>query len=392
MTHNRPIAVIHNRYLETGGEDAAVAAHVALLKANECPVVQFETSNTELVPLRAVSKAAVTFWNGRAYRELRAFFARERPRVAHFHNTFPFLSPAVYTAATRERIPVVQSLHNYRLVCPNALLFRDGHPCEDCLEKRVKWPGVTHACYRRSHLATAITAGMLAAHELLGTWTSSVHRYIAFTEFARRKFIRGGLPAERIVVNPPFLAVDPGRGEHSAGFALFVGRLSPEKGIGTLLDAWQKAGRNDRTLKIVGSGPLEATNIRSVPGVEWLGQRSNTQVLSLMREAAFLVFPSECYEAFPHTLLEALASGLPVIVSNHGAMAEIVSHRASGYHFVSGDAVDLARALDWGFDHPLELADMGALARAEFETKYSAALAYGGLLSVYSQAEDLAKA
>ena len=390
MAAARPIAVIHNRYLESGGEDAAVAAHLSLLEANGRTVARFESSNLDLVRMDPVSRAAATVWNRRAYRDLRAFLAREKPCAAHFHNTFPLLSPAVYAAARRERVPIIQSLHNYRLLCPNALLFRSGRPCEDCLHKSLKWPSVVHACYRSSRPATAVTAGMLAVHDINGTWAQSVDVYIALTEFARGKFIEGGLPADRIVVNPNFLAVDPGRGDHAGGFALFVGRLSPEKGIGTLLDAWRLAGGAGRTLKIAGTGPLDVTLDRSMPGVEWLGQLSRDHVLALMRDAAFLVFPSECYEGFPVTLAEAFATGLPVVASNHGAMAEIVESGKTGRLFAPRDARDLADALDWAFVHPRELEDLGAAARAEYESKYTAARSYERLSSIYMKVEQTA--
>ena len=386
----RPIAVIHNRYLQSGGEDAAVTAQLRLLGANGVAVARFETSNAELLKMGDIARAATTVWNASAGRDFQAFLAREKPRVAHFHNTFPLLSPAVYAAARREGIPVVQSLHNYRLVCPNALLFRDGQPCNACLEKRVKWPSVQHACYRGSRTATAVTAGMLAVHEMKGTWKNSVDVYLALTEFARRKFIAGGIRAEKIVLNPSFLAEDPGRGNHAGGFGLFVGRLSPEKGVGTMLDAWRIAGGRGRTLKIAGTGPLDESLDHSLPGVEWLGQRSNDEVLALMRDAAFLVFPSECYEAFPVTLVEAFATGLPVLASNLGAMAEIVEHGRTGHLFAPRDPAALAHAIDWAFSKPCDLGALGAAGRTEYEAKYTAEQAFDRLSHIYMKAEATA--
>jgi glycosyltransferase involved in cell wall biosynthesis len=328
-------------------------------------------------------------WNRDAYRDLRSFLARVRPRCLHVHNTFPWLSPAVYEAARREDVPVVQSLHNFRLICPNALLFRDGHVCEDCVPRRIRWPGVLHACYRGSRPASAVVATMLGVHEARGTWRDGVHVYVALTEAARRLFVNGGIPAERIVVVPNFLDADPAVGAHEGGFALFVGRLDVEKGLDTLLEAWRIADLRGRTLKVAGSGPLEASLDRSIPGIEWLGRCSNEDVLALMRAAAFLVFPSKCHEGFPMTLLEAMATGLPVLASAHGAMAEIVREDVTGRHFRTGDAQDLARALERAFAHPGELARLRASARQTYERDYAAEHAFTRLQAVYARAEQV---
>src|SRR5205814_1104988 len=166
----------------------------------------------------------------------------QRPRVAHFHNTFPLISPAAYYAARAEGVGVVQTLHNFRLLCPNALFFRDGKVCEDCLGRPVAWPGVVHGCYRGSRAASAATAVMTAAHRALGTWRTAVDVYVALTEFSRQKFIAGGLPAEKIAVKANFVYPDPGPGAGAGGYAVFVGRLSAEKGVETLLAAWRPLG------------------------------------------------------------------------------------------------------------------------------------------------------
>ena len=383
MSAPATIAVIHNRYRQAGGEDAAVAAHIAVLESNGHRVVRFDSGNEELEALSAIGQAKATIWNQRASTDVRTFLAREKPHVAHFHNTFPLLSPAVYGAARRSGVAVVQSLHNYRIVCPNALLFRDGSVCEECVTKRVKWPAIVHACYRDSRAASCVTAGMLAVHAMRGTWRNDVDAYVALTASARTRFVAGGLPGDRIVVHPGFLSHDPGQGAHDGGFALFVGRLSAEKGVRTLLDAWRTVYRDGMTLRIVGSGPLDASLRQMIPGIEWMGECPNDRVLALMKEAALLVFPSECYEGFPMTLLEAFATGLPVLATSLGAMAEIVTHESTGRLFRPHDAADLGAALRWAFQCPAALKQLGAAARREFETKYTAAHAYGRLRRLY---------
>ena len=230
-------------------------AETALLESYGHRVVRYITHNDRVAELNSVTLAGKTVWNSSAYRELRNLIHLEQPDVAHFHNTFPLVSPAGYYAARAEGVPVVQTLHNYRLLCPNALFFRDGGVCEDCKSKAITWPGVVHKCYRGSRAASGVVTAMLTTHRALRTWRKKVDVYIALTEFARRKFIEGGLPAGKIIVKPNFVYPDPGPGEGEGGFALFVGRLSFEKGVGTLLAAWEHLDRRI-PLKIVGDGPL----------------------------------------------------------------------------------------------------------------------------------------
>jgi glycosyltransferase involved in cell wall biosynthesis len=339
------------------------------------------------------SLVEATVWNRSSYRELRALVRKEQPDVAHFHNTFPLISPAGYYAIKTEGMPVVQTLHNYRLVCPNALFFRDGHACEDCLGKTPPWPGVLHACYRGSRRASGAVAAMLTAHRLLRTWTRMVDVYIALTEFARDKFVQGGLPAERIVVKPNFLHPDPEPEEKWEDNALFVGRLSVEKGVDVLLAAWERLG--DRmTLKIVGDGPLAdvvAKGARRLKNVEWLGRRSREQVLELMKRARVLILPSICYENFPLAVAEAFAVGLPIIASDLGSLASLVDPGRTGLLFRPNDPEDLADKVRWALDHSDELASMRWEARNEFEAKYTAEHNYERLLSIYTSVTESAR-
>ncbi len=380
-----PVAVVHARYRQPGGEDHAVTAHIALLEAHGHRVALHLGSNEELAGAGALQQAAATIWNGAARDSLAALLRRERPVVVHVHNTFPAFSPAIYRAARGAGIPVVQTLHNYRLVCPNGLLFRDGMRCTECVTRTVKWPAVAHACYRDSRAASAVTAAMLATHALAGTWHTGVDAYIALTRAARDRFIAGGLPAAKIEVQPGFLAADPGVGAHGGAYALYVGRLSPEKGVTTLLSAWRASHVAGRRLVIAGSGPLASQLDRDAPGVEFLGNCENDRVLALMREATMLLLPSECDEGFPVTLLEAFATGLPVIAGDHGAMAEIITHDRTGRHFVAGDHASLAAAIDWAFANPGPCAQLGLAARDVYARTYTADRAYARLRALYER-------
>jgi glycosyltransferase involved in cell wall biosynthesis len=387
------IFIVHEYYQQPGGEDQVFAAESDLLEASGHRVIRYTDHNDRVKDVGSLALARATVWNGTAYRTLRKLFREEAPQIVHFHNTFPLISPAAYYAARAEGVPVVQTLHNYRLFCTNSLFFRDGHVCEDCFGRTLPWPGVIHSCYRGSPAASGTVAAMLAAHRALRTWTKMVDMYIALTEFAREKFIQGGLPVEKVAVKPHFVHPDPGPGEGRGGYALFVGRLSPEKGSKTLLSAWEHLGGR-LPLKIVGDGPLApqtAAAVRQVPEVKWLGQLPLEEVYKLMGEAAFLVFPSEWYETFGRVAIEAFARGTPVVASKIGAIAELVEHGRTGLHFRPGDSNDLAAQVEWALKHPAELKQMRKEARADFTAKYTAGRNYESLMEIYQAAAERVK-
>jgi glycosyltransferase involved in cell wall biosynthesis len=287
---------------------------------------------------------------------------------------------------------VVQTLHNYRLLCSNALLMRQGEICEDCLGRQLVWPGAVRRCYRNSYSASAVTAAMISAHRLTGTWTRAVDRYIALTQFARGKFIKGGLPAAKISVKPNFVDPDPGAGDACGGYALFVGRLSPEKGIDTILKAWSLLP-DDLPLRIAGGGPLAPQVEKAAaqnPKVRWLGELSRADILVEMKGSRFLVCPSTWYESFGLIIVEAFSTGLPVIASGIGAMAELIEHERTGLLFRTGDAADLVAKVQWALRHPSELAAMRVQARREYEANYTADINYRALMAVYEDSWRLA--
>lgn len=382
------ILVVHNRYLIRGGEDESVAAEQKLLRQNGHEVDLYEEHNERVADLGQLRVALRTVWSPESYRLLRQRLRRRRYDLVHVHNFFPLISPAVYHAARGEGVPVVQSLRNYRLLCPNAELFRSGRVCQECVGRRVPWPGIAHACYRGSRRATTAVATMIAVHNYLRTWQRMVDLYVAMTRFARDKLIEGGLPADRIVVKPNFVERAPPLGTGADGYALFVGRLSAEKGLSTVLEAWRRLGPAI-PLKIVGEGPL-AESVDSVAAhsleVECLGRRPLSEVYDLMGGARFLVLPSEWYEPFGRVAIEAFACGTPVIASDTGGMAELIDDRRTGRLFRPGDAGDLARVVEWVLAHPQALARMRAQARAEFEANYTAEHNYRQLVAIYRQA------
>jgi glycosyltransferase involved in cell wall biosynthesis len=379
---------VHNHYQQAGGEDEVFLGEARLLEQQGHEVTRYVAHNDRVASIGRLALAAGTIWNRESQREIRALIRAERPDVVHVHNTLPLISPSVYFSAAAEGVPVVQTVHNYRHLCANGLLLRDGAPCHDCVGRRVGLPGIVHACYRESRAATAAVVAMTGVHRALGTWARRIAVYIALTEFARARLVEGGLPAERIVVKPNFVDPDPGVGRGAGGYAVFVGRLAPEKGVRTLVAAWRALGAA-LPLRIVGDGPLAPEVARAaaeVPGVTWLGRLPPTEVLALVRDAACLVCPSEWYETFGRVIVEAFAGGTPVVASNIGALAELVRPGETGLLFPPGDPAGLAAAVRELLADLPRLARMRVAARAEFERQFTAERNYEMLVEIYGRA------
>lgn len=387
------ILMVHNRYLQRGGEDESYEAESDLLEAHGWQVERYEEDNLRIEQLGRVRTAARSIWSWQAHRYVREVHRLRHFDILHVQNFFPLISPSIYAAARSRGAAVVQALRNYRLLCPAGTLFRDGQVCEDCVGRRVAWPGIRHRCYRQSAATTGAVAAMVGIHNMLDTWTDMVDVYVAPTHFAHAKFVEGGLPAERIMVKPNCVHPNPGVGAGDGGFALYVGRLSPEKGIGTLLAAWSRL-QQPPPLKIVGDGPLAAM-VReagqSIRAMEWLGRRPNDEVLELIGRAAVLILPSICYETFGRVAIEAFAKGTPVIASNLGAVAELVTHGATGRLFAPGDPAALAAEVGWLFGDARRLGEMRRAARASFEKSFSAERNFAMLRDIYARARAMAQ-
>lgn len=385
------ILLSHNAYQQPGGEDAVFVAEAQLLAAKGHRILRYERHNDELNRLDVVDSISAsinTVWSSTSYHTLLAFLERDKPDVAHFHNTFPLISPSAYYACADAGVPVVQTLHNYRLVCPAATFLRDGSVCESCLGRSVPWPGVAHACYRSSRSASAVVSAMLTVHRVKKTWNTKVDAYIALSEFARAKFIQGGLPPEKIRVKANFVS-DPGAKSSAGDYAFYAGRLSEEKGLRILLSAWTRLNPTV-PLHIAGDGPLHDEAVSEVESkrlkqVNFLGRVSAEEVLRWMRSARFLIAPSVCFENFPLSIAEAFACGVPVIASRLGAMQEIIEDGRTGLHFAAGDAEDLAAKIKWAWSHPEAMSEMGRVARKEYEAKYSPDQNYAALMDIYQQ-------
>jgi glycosyltransferase involved in cell wall biosynthesis len=376
------VMMVHNAYQQAGGEDGVVAAELKLLRDRGHEVIELRRDNLEIQTMAAPRVAADTLWSASAHAQALEMLRTHRPDIVHVHNTFPLISPSLYWACAKAGVPVVQTLHNFRLACPQAMFLRDGKVCESCLGK-MPWPALWHGCYRGSRVQTAVMFGMLAVHRAAGTYENKVSRYIALSEFGRNKFIEAGLPSQRIVVKPNFVVGATTSHTADRRGMLFVGRLSAEKGIAVLGEAWRACSGTD--LRVAGVGEADGS-LQASEGIDMLGKQTAAQVQREMMAATALVLPSICFENFPLTLVEAFSCGLPVIASRIGALAELVEHGVTGLLFTPGDAADLARTVQWAAAHPQEMATMGRNARALYERRYTPEVNHRQLLNIYRAA------
>ncbi|MBP9147903.1 MAG: glycosyltransferase [Rhodoferax sp.] len=375
------VLLAHNVYQQAGGEDAVVQAEIDMLRQRGHAVELFSRHNDLVRTLPALTVAMQTMWSHQSSQDFERLIQTFQPDVVHVHNTLAMISPSIYWVANRFRIPVVQTLHNFRLLCPQGNLFREGLVCEDCLG-RLPWRGAMRACYRESVAQTTVLAGMLMFHRAIGTWQHKITRYIALNEFCRAKFIEGGLPPEKLLTKPNFVNFPVSVSTARDGF-LFVGRLSHLKGVGVLADAVNEL--TSPSIRVAGTGP-DAGLLQNQVGIELLGPIGLTEVRVEMTRATALILPSVCYDSFPRTLVEAFACGLPVIASRMGSLPELIQDGVTGLLFESGNAFDLAEKMRWAQTHPDVLAKMGQNARRQFDLHYSEEENYRQLMSIYKEA------
>lgn len=376
------ILIAHNAYQHRGGEDMVVDAEINLLREHGHDVEIYRQHNDALNHMPRAVAAVTTVWSQRSTHDIDLLCDRFAPDVIHVHNTFPLISPSLYWAAARRKVPVVQTLHNFRLLCPQAIFLRDGKICEDCVGK-MPWRAVTRKCYRESTMQSAVLTGMLATHRALGTYRERVTRYIALNRFARDKYVEGGLPAHLFRIKPNFVQSDAQPSWTNRHGGMYVGRLSPEKGIGVLTEAIRHVP--DAAIDVIGSGPLEET-VHQAFGTHYLGYRSLDEIMTRMGFAQFLILPSICYENSPRTIIEAFACGLPVIASRLGALPDIVRDGVTGLLFNPVDAADLAAKIAWANTHPEQMMRMGQAARAEYLAQYTPERNYETLMDIYEDA------
>jgi len=385
--------MLHNRYREYGGEDAVADAEITLLRSRGVEVLSLDAYNHTDSRLRLKGSLALAMhshWSKESYDGVRRICREFQPDVAHTHNFWMRLTPAVHAACHDEGVPTIQTLHNFRLFCVNAQFQRSGHTCHDCLA-RVPWRGVVHRCYRDSFMASAAVARMIMTSRLHNIWSERVNAFIVLSEYARRLFITGGIPAERIRIKPNFVEdrssvrMPPSR---SAQF-LFVGRLSPEKGVATLLCAWAecRVGLEARLI-ILGDGPErnrllnQAVRLGISDRVTFMGYQQPVEVMSLLGGARAVIIPSLYQECFPRILAEALSAGRPVIASQICGLDELVTPDI-GLLAPPSNAAALAELIETLYQDP-SLADrLGAAARARYLLAYTPQRNFDTLMQIY---------
>jgi glycosyltransferase involved in cell wall biosynthesis len=379
------ILQIHNVYRELGGEDAVVRSDREILSGAGHDVRALTGQNPE-GRLRAAAALGLSSWNPRAHAHVGRVAAEYHPDIVHVHNVWFELSGAALHGARRGAAPIVMTLHNYRLMCANGMLFRAGHACTDCVGTTALH-GLQHRCYRQSFLASAASAASIGLHNAINTWGRCIDHFLALTEFSRSKFVEAGIEPERVSVRRN-VAPDPGpreRGPSSSAEVVYVGRVSEDKGIRILLEAWNRARPDGLNLVIVGDGPMRAelSSIDPSRSIRYLGPLPNPEARKLICGARALVFPSLLFENQPMSLLEAMAAGTAIIASDAGGIPETLADGRGGWLTAAGDVDAWAsRLAALGDDAAVD--GMSSNARGLYEERYSPAAGLRSLLAVYS--------
>lgn len=382
------ILLIHNQYIFKGGEDSVFEAEHTLLKEYGHDVQLLVFDNKNIVSVKdKIFAGIMTFFNIQSAQMLKQKILEFQPDIIHVHNFFPIASPSIFFTAHKANIPIIMTLHNYRLICPNALLYRNNAVCELCIHKPFALDGVVHGCYRDSRLQTFLLAVTTWFHAFSRTWQHKITRYTALTYFEKRKFLDASLSLkeQQITIKPNFVQ-DHGYDLKKEDYFLYVGRLSVEKGIETILNTFKNS---NIPLYLLGTGPLEEKvkeSMNTHPNIVWLGFQHKEDVIKKLRGAKALIFSSACYETFGMSIIEAFSTGTPVICSDHGAPAELVDHMKTGFHFQSGSSMDLAQKVEWINTHPELHYQLCVNARQEYETKYTSEKNYQMLMKIYEEA------
>src|SRR3989338_2287464 len=372
------IVVINNHYREPGGEDAVVEAEVRMLENQGHNVITYIRSNKEIEDMSFFRSLVFilrdSIWNKESYRAIKDIAEKEKPYIAHLHNVFLMMSPSVYVALREQGVPMIQTIHNYRLLCPKATFFRKNRICEKCSSGNYIY-SIIYRCWRGSGILTLLMSRILQYHERHGTFRKLIDHFIALTQLSKDKFVKSGIAPDSLTIKPNFVhAPKLDLDRQTENYILFVGRLSDGKGIWTLLNAWKEM--KGYPLLIVGDGPMKSKmeifiKRNNIKGIQMPGRKANDEVRQLMYKAKFLIFPSEWYECFPVTIVESFAMGTSVIASRIGGMMEIIEDKKTGLFFTPGDADDLVKKVQWAIDHPEEMRFMGKSARRRYDEHFT---------------------
>ncbi len=383
------ILLIHNLYLQPGGEDEVVKTEKKMLEQFGHKVILYERYNKEIEAYNVFQKIKFTltdiYWSKVSYKAIRKIIQKEKPDIAHIHNTFSVISPSVYQACHDENIPIVQTLHNYRFLCPIAIFYRSGKVCTDCLSTGRK-AAVINRCWKNSYFMSFVLKRIIDKFYAKEIVTKTIDHFIVLSEFSKKMHVQNGFAQDKLTVKPNFLDFDPGISSVNGDYALFVGGLQDYKGIKVLLEAWGKL-KGLLKLKIIGDGPLRQDVIAASKetNIEFLGQRPLSEVMEHMKKSFFVVLPSQCFENFPRVIVEAYACGKPVVVSDIGSLGELVQKKVTGLRFDPKSSDDLAQKVQWMIANPSLAQEMGQNARKVYEEKYIMQENYSALLKIYEK-------
>jgi glycosyltransferase involved in cell wall biosynthesis len=384
------ILIVHNRYQQQGGEDTVVAAEEWLLRSNGHQVELFQADNDHIQGALSAGLVAVqSIYSFSGKRRMHEALRKFQPDLVHVHNFFPTLSPSIFVACSEAEVPVVHTLHNYRIQCAVNSLYRAGQVCEECVLSQSFLPGIRHACYRSSRIGSAVVGFTMALHDQIGTWSSRISAYIALTKFAAEKLARFRIPPDKLFVKPNF-TIDRGAGSGEGNYALFAGRLTLEKGIQTIIDA-DLAGALCMDVVVLGDGPmrpaLEQAAGRIGSRLKVKGFIRKDEMSAWMKDAKALLMTSLWYEpGDPLVMIEAFCAGLPVVASNIGHAAATVRAEGVGMLYAPGDHIELAASLQKLADHPDNTNLMRQNARNYYLATHSPEKNYERLMEIYAQA------
>ena len=384
------ILIIHNRYVYPGGEDQVVTAEKRMLEKFGHEVILHEQSNSEIGNLTLPQKLSFilkdAYWSRHSYQTISRLIKEEKPDIAHFHNTFFLVTPSAYDACYDAKIPIVQTLHNYRFLCPIGIFYRQGRICEDCLQKG-KISAIINRCWRDSHLSSLVLTRIIKNIERKKVLSEKINHFIALTPFSRQKFIDSGFNGEKITIKPNFIDFELRPSREEGKYGLFVGALRDYKGITALVNAW-KILKKDFPLKIIGNGPLYHELKKQCYGthIELLGAKPLEETLELIKRSLFVVVPSECYENFPRVIIEAFACRVPVVATDHGALKDLITHGKTGLLFEWGSVNDLAAKIHSLIRTPSLAKELGMNARKQYEEHYTVEKNYEILMDIYNHA------
>lgn len=376
------VLMLHNRYKISGGEDVSTEAEYTLLKKNGVHIEVMYLTNDTIERQGKIALALNTIWSKKYYKEILEKIKNEKYDIIHVQNFFPQFSPSIFYAAKKAKTKIIMSVRNYRLICPNGLMYVNHNICDSCVGHTFPVAGILKKCYRDSYSASAVTASMLSVHNLKDTWNKQLDGYICISEFVKKQLQRGGISEPTLYVKYNFVSTELPPNFSSGNEYVYAGRLSTEKGIDILLEAFKGS---TRLLKIIGDGPLQQEVLDAAaanPNIKYLNKQPLLETYKVISQAKALIFPSKWHEPFGRTIVESFAHGTPVIGSALGGVTELVRDEYNGFLFDTQEPLALSKALD-KFEQSKDPGKMRENAYASYKDKFGPESNFEQLMLVY---------